>query len=131
MKYILQYCIVILFPISACIEYQVFSFQPDGFYDENSAKDWVRLNTDLGLPELPEATICTWFKIHFHRYENTMWSFCIVDQNSNLVCNTLTFQSTSTLVLTVSNLNTRLNVSDTYLLDNWNSICFTIKQLNL
>ena len=63
-----------------------YTFQEDGFFDENSVKEWVKL--DANLPELERLTICTWVKLHFHRLHNTVWSYCAL-KNSVLVCSSL------------------------------------------
>ena len=151
MKSFLVITFLILFSIfplvyADTIENPVFSFQKDGVFDEESATEWAKLNSEI--PEMNKATVCTWFKVYFHRYENTVWTYCI-EKDSNLICNGLGnfedkyffFQffsisyfsvlSELRIVLTVSGLVTRLNVSDTYKIHQWNSLCFTLQKLDL
>ena len=91
MKSFLVITFLILFSIfplvyADTIENPVFSFQKDGVFDEESATEWAKLNNEI--PEMDKATVCTWFKVYFHRYENTVWTYCI-EKDSNLICNGL------------------------------------------
>lgn len=82
--------ILILFCFFQILEaqqsYTSLSFQEDGFFDSQSAKDYARLEFDF--PELDKFTICTWIKLHYHRLHNQLWSYC-AKKNSALVCSGL------------------------------------------
>ena len=86
MHLLLLFCIIPAGVFSS-VENPVFSFQKDGIFDNDSTQEWAKLNKEM--PELAKATICTWLKIHFHRYENTVWTYCIEDEDSNLICSGL------------------------------------------
>ena len=86
MVILLLFCIIPAGVFSS-VENPVFSFQKDGIFDNESTQEWAKLNNEM--PELAKATICTWLKIHFHRYENTVWTYCIEDEDSNLICSGL------------------------------------------
>lgn len=81
--------LLVIFYLNELIEgqsYTSLSFQEDGVFDSQSAKDYARLGFDF--PDLDKFTICTWIKLHYHRLHNQLWSYC-AKKNAALVCSGL------------------------------------------